>query len=109
MFSESLIRLKGKKPYAGDKNCNSPQGSRIVIDKKEYINFSSNNYLGLANHPHVTESAQKAIAMFGFGSGASRLLCGGSILHDKLEKRQQNSREQNQPLSLIQAILQTQG
>ena len=87
MFSESLIRLKGKNLLREIKNCNSPQGSRIVIDKKEYINFSSNNYLGLANHPHVTESAQKAIAMFGFGSGASRLLCGGSILHDKLEKK----------------------
>lgn len=87
MFSESLIRLKEKNLLREIKNCNSPQGSRIVIDKKEYINFSSNNYLGLANHPHVTESAQKAIAMFGFGSGASRLLCGGSILHDELEKK----------------------
>ena len=109
MFSESLIRLKEKNLLREIKNRNSPQGTRIVIDGKEYINFSSNNYLGLATHPHVIESAQKAIAMFGFGSGASRLLCGGSILHSELEKGQQNSREQNQPLSLIQAILQTQG
>lgn len=87
MFSESLIRLKEKNLMREIKNRNSPQGTRIVIDGKEYINFSSNNYLGLANHPHVIESAQKAIAMFGFGSGASRLLCGGSILHSELEKR----------------------
>ncbi len=87
MFSESLIRLKEKNLLREIKNRNSPQGTRIVIDGKEYINFSSNNYLGLANHPHVIESAQKAIAMFGFGSGASRLLCGGSILHSELEKR----------------------
>ena len=110
MFSESLIRLKEKNLMREIKNRNSPQGTRIVIDGKEYINFSSNNYLGLANHPHVIESARKAIAgMFGFGSGASRLLCGGSVFHDELEKRQQHSREQKQPLSLIQAILQTQG
>ncbi|MEK7736121.1 MAG: 8-amino-7-oxononanoate synthase, partial [Nitrospirota bacterium] len=87
MFSESLIRLKEKNLLREIKNRNSPQGTRIVIDGKEYINFSSNNYLGLANHPHVIESAQKAIAMFGFGSGASRLLCGGSVLHDELEKK----------------------
>ncbi|MBA3060191.1 MAG: 8-amino-7-oxononanoate synthase [Nitrospirae bacterium] len=87
MFSESLIRLKEKNLLREIKNRNSSQGARIVIDGKECINFSSNNYLGLANHPHVIESAQKAIAMFGFGSGASRLLCGGSILHSELEKK----------------------
>lgn len=87
MFSESLIRLKEKNLLREIKNRNSPQGARIVIDGKECINFSSNNYLGLANHPHVIESSRKAIETFGFGSGASRLLCGGSILHDKLEKK----------------------
>jgi 8-amino-7-oxononanoate synthase len=87
MFSESLVRLKEKNLLREIKNRNSPQGTRIVIDGKEYINFSSNNYLGLANHPHVIESAQKAITTFGFGSGASRLLCGGSILHDELGKK----------------------
>ncbi|MBI1811586.1 MAG: 8-amino-7-oxononanoate synthase [Nitrospirae bacterium] len=87
MFSESLIRLKKMNLLREIKNCNSPQGSRISMDGKNYINFSSNNYLGLANHPHVIESSKKAIAMFGFGSGASRLLCGGSILHSELEKK----------------------
>ncbi len=87
MFSESLIRLKEKNLLREIKDRNSPQGTRIVIDKKEYINFSSNDYLGLANHPHVIESSRKAIETFGFGSGASRLLCGGSILHSELEKK----------------------
>ncbi len=87
MFSESLIRLKEKNLLREIKNRNSPQGTRIVIDRKECINFSSNNYLGLANHPHVIESSRKAIETFGFGSGASRLLCGGSILHSELEKK----------------------
>lgn len=87
MFSESLIRLKEKNLLREIKNRNSPQGTRIVIDGKECINFSSNNYLGLANHPHVIESSRKAIETFGFGSGASRLLCGGSILHSELEKK----------------------
>ncbi|MBU4320237.1 MAG: 8-amino-7-oxononanoate synthase [Thermodesulfovibrionales bacterium] len=87
MFSESLIRLKETNLLREIKNRNSPQGTRIVIDGKEYINFSSNDYLGLANHPRLIESSKKAIETFGFGSGASRLLCGGSILHSELEKR----------------------
>ncbi|MBA3070601.1 MAG: aminotransferase class I/II-fold pyridoxal phosphate-dependent enzyme, partial [Nitrospirae bacterium] len=87
MFSESLIRLKEKNLLREIKNRNSSQGARIVIDGKECINFSSNNYLGLANHPHVIDSSRKAIETFGFGSGASRLLCGGSILHSELEKK----------------------
>lgn len=87
MFSESLIRLREKNLLREIKSRNSPQGSRTVIDRREYINFSSNDYLGLANHPHVIESSRKAIELFGFGSGASRLLCGGSVLHNELEKK----------------------
>jgi len=86
MFSKSLINLKEKNLLREIKNRNSPQGAKILIDEKSFINFSSNDYLGLANHPHVIESAKKAIKTFGFGSGASRLLCGGSILHGELEK-----------------------
>jgi len=87
MFSKSLTRLKEKNLLREIKNRNSPQGSRISMDGKSCINFSSNDYLGLANHPHVIESSKKAVETFGFGSGASRLLCGGSILHDELEKK----------------------
>ncbi|MCX5716963.1 MAG: 8-amino-7-oxononanoate synthase [Nitrospirae bacterium] len=87
MFSESLIRLKEKNLLREIKNHNSPQGSRISMNGKNYINFSSNDYLGLASQPRLIESSRKAIETFGFGSGASRLLCGGSILHDELEKK----------------------
>jgi len=87
MFSKSLTRLKKMNLLREIQNCNSPQGPRITLGRRTFINFSSNNYLGLANHPHVIDSAQKAIKKFGFGSGASRLLCGGSILHSELEKK----------------------
>ncbi|MBI5214082.1 MAG: 8-amino-7-oxononanoate synthase [Nitrospirae bacterium] len=60
--------------------------SRIIIDGEEYINFSSNDYLGLANHPLIIEAAKKAMDRYGFGAGASRLLSGGTELHGKLEK-----------------------
>ncbi|MDO9287629.1 MAG: 8-amino-7-oxononanoate synthase [Thermodesulfovibrionales bacterium] len=82
-----LKLLKEKVIFRDIKNRDSSQGSRIIIDGKEYINFSSNDYLGLANHPALLRASQRAIKKFGFGSGASRLLCGGSILHEELEKK----------------------
>ncbi len=87
MLSKSLIFLKKNNLFRDIKNRDSSQGSRIIIDGKEYINFSSNDYLGLANHPALIRASQRAIKKFGFGSGASRLLCGGSILHEELEKK----------------------
>ena len=87
MLSKSLVFLKKNNLFRDIKNRNSSQGSRIIIDGKEYINFSSNDYLGLANHPALIRASQQAMKKFGFGSGASRLLCGGSILHEELEKK----------------------
>lgn len=87
MFSKPLAYLKEKNIFRRIKDRASPQGSRIIINGKEYINFSSNDYLGLANHPHLIEAAQRSMKRFGFGSGASRLLSGGSALHEKLEMK----------------------
>jgi len=61
--------------------------SRIVINGKEFINFSSNDYLGLSRHPDVIGAAVEAIRLYGVGSGASRLLSGTSASHTMLEER----------------------
>ncbi len=87
MFSISLRSLKGKNLFREVKHRNSPQGPKIIIDGKEYINFSSNDYLGLANHHDLIKASRLAMDKFGLGSGASRLICGGSILHEELEKK----------------------
>ncbi len=63
----------------------SPQGSRVEIDGKSLLNFSSNDYLGLANHPTLKEAAAKAVGKYGCGSGASRLICGSLAPHHELE------------------------
>ena len=63
----------------------SPQGPVITIGGKRYLNFSSNDYLGLAGHPELLKAAAEAGKRFGFGSGASRLLAGGSSIHERLE------------------------
>lgn len=63
------------------------QGPVITIGRKKYLNFSSNDYLGLASNPEILHAVQDSLKKHAFGAGASRLLAGGSILHKKLEER----------------------
>jgi 8-amino-7-oxononanoate synthase len=63
----------------------SVQGPRIEIGGKTLLNFSSNDYLGLANHPALKEAAIRAIEKFGAGAGASRLICGSLAPFHELE------------------------
>src|ERR1051325_7440900 len=64
----------------------SAQGPRIEIAGRTLLNFSSNDYLGLANHPALKEAAIKAVEKFGAGSGASRLICGSLAPFHQLEE-----------------------
>ncbi|RUQ13971.1 8-amino-7-oxononanoate synthase [Corynebacterium genitalium] len=57
-----------------------------TIDGREYVLFSSSNYLGLAEHPTVTEAASDALNQFGAGSGGSRLTTGTTDLHTQVER-----------------------
>lgn len=63
----------------------SAQGPRLQHGGRELITFSSNDYLGLANHPALKEAAIKSVEQFGAGSGASRLICGSLAPHHELE------------------------
>ncbi|HUZ06101.1 MAG TPA: aminotransferase class I/II-fold pyridoxal phosphate-dependent enzyme, partial [Candidatus Paceibacterota bacterium] len=65
----------------------SAQSPRIKIGVKTYLNFSSNDYLGLANHPVLKEAAIKAVEKFGAGAGASRLICGSLAPFHELEEK----------------------
>ena len=62
-----------------------PQGIQVRRDGRELLNFSSNDYLGLANHPALREAAMAEWARGGFGAGASRLICGTLAAHEELE------------------------
>lgn len=64
----------------------SPPGARIEIAGRALLNFSSNDYLGLATHPALKAAALRAIERFGAGSTASRLLCGSLAPHHELEE-----------------------
>jgi len=89
-FSSLLAQLENLK-QAGHyrtlkKVIDSPADSKVIIDNKQYLVFCSNNYLGLANDPRLKEAAILATQKYGWGSGASRLICGNLRPHQKVEQ-----------------------
>jgi len=64
----------------------SGQGARVELGGRELINFSSNDYLGLATHPTLKTAAAKAVEEFGAGTGAARLISGSMRPHHELEE-----------------------
>jgi 8-amino-7-oxononanoate synthase len=72
--------------YRELRRINSPQLPHTQVDSKTLLNFSSNDYLGLANHPLLKEAATRGIERYGAGSGASRLICGSLAPHHELEQ-----------------------
>lgn len=91
-FSEKLrkFREEGLFRIIKDRDPSLEGPSKVVINGKKYINFSSNDYLGLSNNLEVIKEAKKAMDEYGFGATASRLLSGGTTLHKKLEDRISN-------------------
>ena len=61
------------------------QGPLVQLQGREYLNFSSNDYLGLANHPDVISAFQSAAQQYGVGAGASHLVVGHQQVHEELE------------------------
>ena len=64
----------------------SPAETTIAINGRQFIAMASNNYLGLANHPAVKQTAVEAIEQWGVGAGAARLLSGTMPPHEQLEQ-----------------------
>jgi 8-amino-7-oxononanoate synthase len=64
----------------------SPQAPGIEIGGRKLLNFSSNDYLGLANEPALKEAAIRAVERYGAGAGASRLICGSLAPHEELDE-----------------------
>ncbi len=64
----------------------TPQAPHLEIGGRTLLNFSSNDYLGLANEPALKEAAIRAVERFGAGAGASRLICGSLAPHHELDE-----------------------
>jgi len=82
-----LDQIKEAGLYRRLRRVENDQGPTLMLDGREVINFSSNNYLGIANHPALAAAAKMAIDRYGCGSGASRLISGNMTLHEELEAK----------------------
>ena len=85
-FAEELEALRKRALDRHLREITSAQGPEVVIAGRHFINFSSNDYLGLANDPRLREAAASAIEEFGVGAGASRLISGTQSPHLRLER-----------------------
>lgn len=87
MFSEELKLLKKHGLYRSITDRDGAQGRLIMLGGRECLNFASNDYLGLASDERLRDATLSAIDLYGIGSGASRLLGGGTLEHAECELR----------------------
>ena len=78
------IRVSGL--YKEERVLLSQQQVRIQIERGEVLNFCANDYLGLANHPEILESAKEALDLYGYGMASVRFICGTQGVHKQLEQ-----------------------
>lgn len=81
-----LQQQKQAQRYRQRKIVATAQDIVIEMGGKKYLNFCSNDYLGLANHPRLIQRQKQALDLYGCGSGASHLVCGHSMAHHLLEQ-----------------------
>ena len=85
ILNNKLQNLQQQQLYRSRRVVESPQDSSLKINGKDLINFCSNDYLGLANHPDVKQAFKNAVDEYGVGSGASQLVTGHQRAHHLLE------------------------
>ncbi|HET7011130.1 MAG TPA: glycine C-acetyltransferase [Anaerolineales bacterium] len=86
-IAEELSNLRQGGLFNTIRTIGSPQGAWLTVDGKRVLNFCSNNYLGLANHPRLVEAARQALERFGVGPAAVRSIAGTMEIHLELERR----------------------
>jgi glycine C-acetyltransferase len=86
-LTQEINGLKEQGLYNNIRTIGSAQGARLIVDGKDVLNFCSNNYLGLANHPKIVEAAKEATKKYGVGPAAVRSIAGTTDLHVQLEQR----------------------
>lgn len=86
-IAAELAELRARSLLRSLREMESPQQPAVELAGKKLINFSSNDYLGLATEPALREAAKAAIDQYGVGAGASRLVCGTLSPHVRLEEK----------------------
>ena len=85
-MQDEIAKIQGAGLLRRLRVLDSPQTTHVVSGGRPLVNFSSNDYLGLATHPALREAAMAEWERAGFGSGASRLVCGTLAAHERLEE-----------------------
>jgi len=86
-IQQEIEGLKESGLYNRIRTIGSPQGAWLIVDGKKVLNFCSNNYLGLANHPRLVEAARQILDRYGVGPAAVRTIAGTMEIHLELERR----------------------
>ena len=86
-IEDELDGLRQAGLFTNIRTLGSPQGAWLMVDGQRVLNFCSNNYLGLANHPRLVEAARQAIQDYGIGPAAVRTIAGTMGPHLELERR----------------------
>jgi glycine C-acetyltransferase len=83
--------LKDEGLFKQERIITGPQQAAITVREdggmREVLNLCANNYLGLANHPEIIQSAHAALEEFGYGMASVRFICGTQTIHKQLEDR----------------------
>ena len=87
VLTARLAQVRENGLYRALRPVDGAQDTVVSLNGNDVLLFSSNNYLGLANHPALKRAAAQAIERFGCGSGASRLISGSMAVHHELEAR----------------------
>jgi 8-amino-7-oxononanoate synthase len=86
-FNTQLSELAQADQFRVRRIVDGPQDASMVVDGKRVVNYASNDYLGLANHPKVVEAAMRALKRYGLGAGASHMVSGHMRAHHELEEK----------------------
>ena len=81
----TLDEIRSAGLYKGEREIDSAQGSHILSNQENLLNFCANNYLGLANDPRIIDAAKQVLDDRGFGVASVRFICGTQDIHKELE------------------------
>ena len=85
-LQETLDEIRSAGLYKGEREIDSAQGSHILSEQGNLLNFCANNYLGLANDQRIIDAAKRVLDDRGFGVASVRFICGTQDIHKDLEQ-----------------------
>ena len=84
-LKDQIQEIKKAGLYKNERLIESPQGSEIIVNNTNVLNFCANNYLGLSNDKRLIKAAKKGLENWGLGLSSVRFICGTQSIHKELE------------------------